>query len=376
MDRFDRGEDTQQRRNRIIGEVRIGDMALRARNFDPDIDRAAPPDLDRIAEPRRGGRLADKADVGDELTRLHPIDQRYGAVSGGAFLVAGDDQREATFVRRHARGGGDEGGDAPLHVHRATPVEQIAPHLRHERIGCPAFTGRDHVEVSGKGEVRPVFARAARGEKVFDRTVGGLSGHEALDRKPLRDQRGLEHREDLAGGGRDTGRGDQGLGERKGVGHNPVPMPKLNLDAIPQSNATGYPPPFDAPVQERWWRRLASAAGLTTFGASHVVLKPGAWSSQRHWHDGEDEMVIMIAGEAVLIENDGETILRAGDVAAWAKGATNGHHLVNRSDADVVFVAISGGEKAGGGYSDIDMLFTADGRYVTKAGEDYGARRV
>jgi uncharacterized cupin superfamily protein len=153
-------------------------------------------------------------------------------------------------------------------------------------------------------------------------------------------------------------------------------MPKISLDAIPQTNATGYPPPFDAEVQGRWYRRLAPASGLTDFGASHVVLKPGAWSSQRHWHDGEDEMVIMLSGEAVLIEDDGETVMKAGDVAAWPKGSTNGHHLVNRSDADCVFVAIGGGERTGGGYSDIDMLFTADGRYIRKDGTDYAANRV
>jgi uncharacterized cupin superfamily protein len=153
-------------------------------------------------------------------------------------------------------------------------------------------------------------------------------------------------------------------------------MPKINLDAIPQTNATGYPPPFDTEVQGRWYRRLAPAAGLTAFGASHVVLKPGAWSSQRHWHDGEDEMVVMLSGEAVLIEDDGETVLRAGDVCGWAAGTGNGHHIVNRSDSDCIFVAISAGPKTGGGYSDIDMLFTADGRYATKDGADYAATRV
>jgi uncharacterized cupin superfamily protein len=153
-------------------------------------------------------------------------------------------------------------------------------------------------------------------------------------------------------------------------------MPKLALDDIPQTNATGYPPPFDAAVEGRWYRRLAPAAGLTDFGASHVVLKPGAWSSQRHWHDGEDEMVIMLSGEAVLIEDDGRTTMRAGDIAAWPKGSTNGHHLVNESDADCVFVALGGGARTGGGYSDIDMLFTADNRYTTKDGRDYAATRV
>lgn len=153
-------------------------------------------------------------------------------------------------------------------------------------------------------------------------------------------------------------------------------MPKLDLDAMPQTNATGYPPPFDAPVQGRWYRRLAPAAGLTHIGASHVVLKPGAWSSQRHWHGGEDELVVMLAGEAVLIEDDGETVMRAGDIAAFPAGIENGHHLVNRSDADCVFVAIGAGDRAAGGsYSDIDMRFTADG-YQRKDGTPYPVQRL
>ncbi len=152
-------------------------------------------------------------------------------------------------------------------------------------------------------------------------------------------------------------------------------MPKIALDAIPQTNATGYPPPFDAPVAQRWYRRLAPTAGLTEFAASHVTLKPGAWSSQRHWHDGEDEMVIVLAGHAVLIEDGGRTLLDPGDCVAWAKGVANGHHLVNESDTDCVFVAIGGGIASGGGYSDIDMMFTADGRYVHEDGTDYGESR-
>jgi uncharacterized cupin superfamily protein len=153
-------------------------------------------------------------------------------------------------------------------------------------------------------------------------------------------------------------------------------MPKINLDTISQTSATGYPPPFDAEVQGRWYRRLAPASGLTDFGVSQVVLKPGAWSSQRHWHDGEDEFVVMIAGEAVLIEDDGETLLKPGDCAAFPKGINNGHHLINRSQSDCVFLAIGGGVRTGGGYSDIDMMFTADGRYTRKDGSEYATRRV
>lgn len=145
-------------------------------------------------------------------------------------------------------------------------------------------------------------------------------------------------------------------------------MPKLDIEAIPQSNRTGYPAPYDEPVSGRWWRRLAPVGGLTEMGASHVVLKPGAWSSQRHWHDHEDELLIMLTGEAVLVEDDGRTVLRPGDVCAWAKGVTNGHHLINESDADCSFVAISAGDRNGtGAYPDIDMTFSSEG-YFRKDG--------
>jgi uncharacterized cupin superfamily protein len=140
-------------------------------------------------------------------------------------------------------------------------------------------------------------------------------------------------------------------------------MPKIDLDAVPQSNRTGYPPPYDRDVQGRWVRRLAAPAGLTAMGASHVVLKPGAWTSQRHWHAEEDELLVMLSGEAVLVEDEGETVLRAGDIAAWPKGLANGHCLQNRSDSDCSFIAISAGDSTrdAGEYPDIDLRFGPGG---------------
>jgi len=148
-------------------------------------------------------------------------------------------------------------------------------------------------------------------------------------------------------------------------------MPKIDFDAIQQVNRTGYPPPFNREVAGRWYRRLAPVAGLTEMGASHVVLKPGAWSSQRHWHNGEDEFLVMLDGEAVLVEDGGRTTLRAGDIAAWPKGHTNGHHLCNESDRDCSFVVVSAGTNTGGGYSDIDMMWTTEGGFCRKDGTPY-----
>lgn len=132
-------------------------------------------------------------------------------------------------------------------------------------------------------------------------------------------------------------------------------MPKLQLDSIEQTNRTGYPPPLDQPVAGRHYRRLAPAAGLTDFGASDVTLDPGAWSSQRHWHLGEDELVVILEGEAVLVEEDGETLLGPGDIAAFPKGIANAHHLVNRSDARCRFVAIGRPAASDCHYPDVDL---------------------
>jgi uncharacterized cupin superfamily protein len=149
-------------------------------------------------------------------------------------------------------------------------------------------------------------------------------------------------------------------------------MPKLDLDSIEQTNRTGYPPPYDAPMAKRHYRRLAPAAGLEDFGASHVVLEPGGISSQRHWHEGEDELVVMVAGEAVLVEEGGETVMRAGDIAAFPKGVADGHHLVNRSPAPCVFIAIGKRAESDCHYPDIDLhLDAATDGYVRKDGKPY-----
>lgn len=154
-------------------------------------------------------------------------------------------------------------------------------------------------------------------------------------------------------------------------------MPKLELEAIERTNATGYPAPFDEKVRGRRYRRLAGPAGLTRMGASHVVLEPGAWSSQRHWHSELDEIVVVIAGEGVLVEDAGERVVRPGDVLAWPAGHANGHHLQNRSEEPFVYVAISAGDAANdtGVYSDIDMTFGPDG-YFRRDGSRYDTERL
>jgi uncharacterized cupin superfamily protein len=152
-------------------------------------------------------------------------------------------------------------------------------------------------------------------------------------------------------------------------------MPKIDIDTLPLDQSTAYPPPFNKAVEGRARKRLGWAAGLTQFGVNVCTLRPGAASSQRHWHEQEDELVYVLEGEVVLCEDDGETVLKPGEAAAWRAGVQNGHCLVNRSNRDAVFIEIGTralAERAH--YSDIDMMVVRDGagaRYTKKDGSAY-----
>jgi uncharacterized cupin superfamily protein len=135
---------------------------------------------------------------------------------------------------------------------------------------------------------------------------------------------------------------------------------------------TLYPPPFDEPCRARERTRLGDAAGLTQFGVNLLRLPPGAWSSQRHWHTGEDEFVYVVSGAVVLVTDAGEEELRAGDAAGFKANDGDGHCLQNRSGQDAVVLEI--GSRAATNiayYSDIDMMVTPGVGYTHRDGTPY-----
>jgi len=150
-------------------------------------------------------------------------------------------------------------------------------------------------------------------------------------------------------------------------------MPKIDVAAVPQRKGTFYPPQFNAMSKDRMRQRLGDAGGLKDFGINLIHLPPGNWSAQRHWHSHEDEFVYVLAGELALVEDGGETVLRAGDCAAFPKGTGNGHHLINRSGAMAAYLEV--GSRQGEDVttcSDIDMMSSnADGRFTHKDGTPY-----
>jgi uncharacterized cupin superfamily protein len=153
-------------------------------------------------------------------------------------------------------------------------------------------------------------------------------------------------------------------------------MPKIDVGSLPVRRGTTYPEPFARTVDGREWQSLSEFAGLTQFGVNLVRIKPGAASSQRHWHEHEDEFVYMVEGELVLIEDEGETLVKPGDAAGFKAAVPNGHHLVNRTDRDAVFLVVgTRATRERCHYPDIDLVHQQDGdryRLTHRSGAPYG----
>lgn len=149
---------------------------------------------------------------------------------------------------------------------------------------------------------------------------------------------------------------------------------KIDVQSLSRVTGSGYPSPHDEPCLERSRQRLGDAAGLTQFGVNLTRLPPGCWSSQRHWHTGEDEFVFIVEGEVVLVTDAGEEVLRAGDSAGFKAGDGDGHHLQNRSDRDAVVLEVGTRQPAADEvfYSDIDLrLLKGHTGFAHRNGELY-----
>lgn len=152
-------------------------------------------------------------------------------------------------------------------------------------------------------------------------------------------------------------------------------MPKIDIANLPVDSRSNYPEPLNEVVVGRSRKRLGVAAGLDQFGVNLTTLKPGAASALRHWHEKEDELVYILEGEVVLVEDGGETVLKPGDAAGFKASVKNGHHLVNKSSRDAIFLEMgtrSQHERAE--YPDVDLQVVRDekgARYTHKDGSPY-----
>jgi uncharacterized cupin superfamily protein len=146
----------------------------------------------------------------------------------------------------------------------------------------------------------------------------------------------------------------------------PAPVAVVAADASLRAKASNYPEPFASRMQGREKRPLGDLFGLANFGVNLTRLRPGAVSALRHAHTRQDEFVYILDGEPSLITDSGETRLRPGMCAGFRGGSGDAHHLVNRTQTDVLYLEI-GDRSAGDGVSypddDIQAILAPDGKW-------------
>lgn len=139
-------------------------------------------------------------------------------------------------------------------------------------------------------------------------------------------------------------------------------MPVIDQSKITPRTGSIYPEPYASMVTGRSSLRLGDAGGLTQFGANLIILEPGARSSLRHWHENEDEFVMITEGECVLLQDEGEYVMHPGECAAFAAGSTNGHCFENRTARVAKFLVVgSRAPREVAHYSDVDFRIEIEG---------------
>jgi uncharacterized cupin superfamily protein len=155
-------------------------------------------------------------------------------------------------------------------------------------------------------------------------------------------------------------------------------MPKIEGAKAAVRTKSVYPDPWGAITDGREKTAIGDVVGLTQFGVNLTRLKPGAASALRHWHEAEDEFIYVLEGEITLIEDGGTTVLQPGDAAGCKAGVANGHHLVNRSKRDAVYLEVgTRAKRERAHYSDVDLIYERDEsslRFSHRSGEPYPKR--
>jgi len=142
----------------------------------------------------------------------------------------------------------------------------------------------------------------------------------------------------------------------------PQPIAIVASDVPPRAKNSTYPEPFASRMAARSKRALGDVFGLGNFGVNLTRLLPGGTSALRHAHTVQDEFIYLLEGHATLVTDEGETPLAPGMCAGFKAGTGNGHHLVNRSGSDVVYLEV-GDRLPGDGatYPDDDIQATMVG---------------
>jgi len=155
-----------------------------------------------------------------------------------------------------------------------------------------------------------------------------------------------------------------------------LPIALVALDAPLRTPSSVFPEPFFSRMAGRQKRPLGDLLGLSNFGVNLTRIVPGGASALRHSHSKQDEFLYVLEGHPVLITDQGETPLAPGMCAGFKAGIGNGHQLVNRTNAEVLYLEV--GDRTAGDLvsfpdDDLKIVLGGDGKrqFVHKDGTPY-----
>ena len=129
------------RRQRIVGAMRIGGMALITRHGDMRVERSTTAYFNHLTHMIRAGRLAHQTHRHLLPLGVHPIEQSDSAIGRWPLFITSDRDDHCTIFRWGHRDKVnrrcDKSSHAGFHICRATAVQQTIFLHRAERINRP-----------------------------------------------------------------------------------------------------------------------------------------------------------------------------------------------------------------------------------------------
>ena len=140
------------------------------------------------------------------------------------------------------------------------------------------------------------------------------------------------------------------------MANSTYPVAVVAAEAPLRAKPSSYPEPFASQMAGRRKQPLGDLFGLTNFGANLTRLLQGAVSALRHAHTKQDEFVYILQGHPTLHTDEGRTRLSPGMCAGFKAGSGNGHHLINETGEEVLYLEV-GDRTPGdeGSYPDDDL---------------------
>ena len=149
------------------------------------------------------------------------------------------------------------------------------------------------------------------------------------------------------------------------MANSTYPVAVVAAEAPLRAKPSSYPEPFASQMAGRRKQPLGDLFGLTNFGVNLTRLLPGAVSALRHAHTKQDEFVYILQGHPTLHTDEGRTRLSPGICAGFKEGSGNGHHLINETGEEVLYLEV-GDRTPGdeGSYPDDDLkALMVDGKW-------------